>query len=74
MISVEGRDEGEMGLVRTLHGDENPDGPGFLEEVIPLGVRETLKVARQFRQVGLFARAADPEGRLAGQLAPDPAG
>jgi N,N-dimethylformamidase len=66
MISVEGRDEVEMELVRALHGDENPDGPGFLEEVIPLGLPKTLKVARQFTQVGSFARAADPEGRLDG--------
>jgi N,N-dimethylformamidase len=66
MISVEGRDEVEMELVRALHGDENPDGPGFLEEVIPLGLPKTLKVARQFTQVGSFARATDPEGRLDG--------
>lgn len=66
MISVEGGDEVEMELVRALHGDENPDGPGFLEEVIPLGLPKTLKVARQFTQVGSFARAADPEGRLDG--------
>ena len=66
MISVEGRDEVEMELVRALHGDENPDGPGFLEEVIPLGLPKTLKVARQFTQVGSFARATDPEGWLDG--------
>src|SRR3990167_3248496 len=66
MISVEGRDEVEMELVRALHGDAHPDGPGFLEEVIPLGLPKTLKVARQFPQVGSFARAADPEGRLDG--------
>jgi len=66
MISVEGCDQVEMELVRALHGDENPDGPGLLEEVIPLGLPKTLQVARQFTQVGSFARAQDPEGRLDG--------
>lgn len=66
MISVEGRDQVEMELVRALHGDENPYGPGYLEEVIPLGLPKTLHVARQFTQVGSFAHAQDPEGRLDG--------
>ena len=66
MISVEGRDEVEARLVRVLHGDENPDGPGYLEEAVSIDLPKSLKVKRQFTQVGSFARADDPEGKLDG--------
>ncbi len=66
MISVEGRDEVTPRLVRVLHGDENPEGPGYVEEAVDLSLPATLQVRRQFTQVGAFARAQDPEGRLDG--------
>ena len=31
MISVEGQDHVTASLVRVIHGDENPDGPGYVE-------------------------------------------
>ena len=64
MISVEGRREVEAQLVRLLHGDENPDGPGFVEREVDGTEPMTLAVTRQYTQVGSFARCADPEGRL----------
>ena len=66
MISVEGRDEVKAHLVRVLHGDENPEGPGYVEEAVDIALPASLKVKRQFAQVGSFARADDPEGRLDG--------
>jgi len=66
MISVEGRDEVEARLVRILHGDENPEGPGYLEEAVAIDLPKALKVKRQFTQVGSFARADDPDGKLDG--------
>ena len=66
MISVEGRDEVSARLVRVLHGDENPDGPGYVEEAVDVALPASLKVKRQFTQVGSFARADDPEGKLDG--------
>ena len=66
MISVEGRDEVKAHLVRVLHGDENPEGPGYVEEAVDIALPASLKVKRQFTQVGSFARADDPEGRLDG--------
>ncbi len=66
MISVEGRDEVSARLVRVLHGDENPDGPGYVEEAVDVALPASLKVKRQFTQVGSFARADDPQGKLDG--------
>jgi N,N-dimethylformamidase len=65
-ISVEGRDTVTPQLVRVIHGDENPDGPGYVEEVIAIALPETLSVKRQFTQVGSFARALDPNALLDG--------
>lgn len=55
MISGEGVEEAEAMLVRLIHGDENPDGPGFIEEEIPGAVTERLHVRRQFTQKGAYA-------------------
>ena len=34
MISAEGTNEVRAELVRLVHGDFNPDGPGFIEESV----------------------------------------
>lgn len=66
MISVEGRHEVEAKVVRLLHGDENPDGPGFIEEEVEMELPHFLNVRRQYTQIGSFARCDDPDGRLDG--------
>jgi N,N-dimethylformamidase len=66
MISVEGRDAVTPRLVRVLHGDENPEGPGYVERPVDLPLPAELQVKRQFTQVGSFARAEDSENRLDG--------
>ncbi len=65
-ISVEGSGEVEAQLVRLVHGDENPDGPGFLEEEVASSIPGSLQVKRQFTQIGSFSSASDPERRLDG--------
>ena len=35
MLSAEGVAEAQVDLVRLIHGDEHPEGPGFIEEVVP---------------------------------------
>ena len=55
MVSGEGVSETRAMLVRLIHGDENPLGPGFVEEEIPGAVPEVLHVRRQFTQKGSFA-------------------
>ena len=66
MISVEGRDVVTPRLVRVMHGDENPEGPGYVERAVDLPLPTEIAVKRQFTQVGSFARAEDPEGHLDG--------
>lgn len=66
MISVEGRREAEVKLVRLVHGDENPDGPGFIEEEVDIVLPRQLAVKRQYTQLGSFALCDDPDGKLDG--------
>ncbi len=65
MVSAEGADEAELQLVRLIHGDENPEGPGFVEREVDAPVNGTHAVARQHTQLGSFVRVADPDARLA---------
>ncbi|MEO0679598.1 MAG: N,N-dimethylformamidase beta subunit family domain-containing protein [Pseudomonadota bacterium] len=65
MVSAEGAKEVRAELVRLVHGDFNPEGPGFIEEVVASDIPATLSVKRQYTQNGSFARVADPDGRLA---------
>jgi N,N-dimethylformamidase len=64
LVSAEGARETDAQLVRLLHGDQNAEGPGFVEEEIGNPVNGSLAVKRQFTQIGSFAVAEDPEGRL----------
>lgn len=66
MISVEGSQQVEARLVRLLHGDENPEGPGFIEKEVEVDLPHRLEVKRQYTQIGSFARCADPDSRLDG--------
>ena len=65
MVSAEGTDRVELQLVRLIHGDENPEGPGFVEREVDAPVNGTYPVTRQHIQLGSFVRVADPDGRLA---------
>jgi len=67
MISAEGVTRTRAMLVRLIHGDENPEGPGFIEEEIPGAVPDLLPVRRQFTQKGSYAEVPGFETR-------DPAG
>ena len=67
MLSGEGVSSARAMLVRLIHGDESPEGPGYVEQEIPGAVPETIALQRQFTQVGAFARvdgfaAHDPCG------------
>jgi N,N-dimethylformamidase len=65
MVSGEGMEAVDAQLVKLIHGDENPDGPGFVEEEVASDIPATLAVSRQFTQVGSHAVVHDPEQRLA---------
>ena len=65
MVSAEGTDRAVLQLVRLIHGDENPEGPGFIEREVDAPVNGTHAVAKQYTQLGSFVRVTDPESRLA---------
>ena len=52
-------------LVRLIHGDEHPDGPGFVERPVASSIDREWPACKQYIQKGNFLRVADPQGRLA---------
>lgn len=65
-ISAEGTHKVQAQLVRLLHGDENPDGPGYVDELVDSPINGTLDVQRQFTQLGNYCHAEDAENQLGG--------
>lgn len=65
MVSAEGTKEVKAEIVRLVHGDFNPEGPGFIEESVATDIPATLTVKRQYTQNGSFSRVDDADGRLA---------
>lgn len=66
MLSVEGAEEARTELVRIVHCDEHPAGPGYSEESVPGIGAGRIAVRSQPTQKGNFLRIADPQGRLSG--------
>ena len=63
MVSGEGVETARAQLVRLIHGDEDPQGPGFVEKEVPGAVPEVLHVRRQFTQKGSYAEVPGMETR-----------
>ena len=53
-------------LVRLVHGDRNPAGPGYKEEAIPSALDAQQTVGTQFTQVGAYVEVADTANQLDG--------
>lgn len=66
MLSAEGTTSADAHLVRLIHGDENPLGPGFIEEAISASCNGPVQLARQYTQVGSFVEIPDPDGLALG--------
>lgn len=64
-VSADGTNQAEAQLVRLIHGDQHPSGPGFIEEEVACEFNGTWAVKKQFTQVGSFLTVADPDCRLA---------
>jgi N,N-dimethylformamidase len=64
MVSAEGVAEAQVQLVRLIHGDMAPGGPGFVEREVAASMNGTVALTTQFTQTGSFVRVADPAGRL----------
>ncbi|MEG6508857.1 N,N-dimethylformamidase beta subunit family domain-containing protein [Methyloligella sp. 2.7D] len=64
-VSADGTDTVDAQLVRLIHGDEHPDGPGFIEEEVDCEANGVWDVEKQFTQVGSFLEVEDPAKTLA---------
>lgn len=64
-VNADGTDVAEAQLVRLIHGDQHPAGPGFVEREVTSPVDGTWQVRKQFTQLGSFLAVEDPESRLA---------
>lgn len=65
MVSARSVQQANAQIVRLIHGDEHPDGPGCVEVLVDAEVNGRVPVREQRTQVGSFARVRDPDGRLA---------
>ncbi len=64
MVSAEGVAEAEVAIVRLVHGDENPAGPGFIEREVARPLAGPIKPMRQYSQLGSYVEIPDPENRM----------
>jgi N,N-dimethylformamidase len=64
-VNADGADTAEAQLVRLIHGDQHPTGPGFIEEPVHCPANGTWAVKKQYTQIGSFLEVGDPDGRLA---------
>jgi len=64
MLHDETAGQADVCLVRLLHGDENPLGPGFVEREMPSALPSVLGVGPQRTRKGSYAVAHDPGGLL----------
>ena len=65
MASADATETVRADLVRLIHGDETPGGPGFMEEHIASPINRDWPAQKQYIQKGNFVRVADPRGLLA---------
>jgi N,N-dimethylformamidase len=65
MASADGTERVRAELVRLIHGDEHPAGPGFIEQKLASAIERDWPARKQYIQKGSFLRVADPQGVLA---------
>lgn len=63
-VSADGTATADAQLVRLIHGDEHPDGPGFLEHAIDHPANGPWAVKKQYTQLGSFLIVDDPARKL----------
>ena len=64
-VSADGTQSADAQLVRIIHGDEHPNGPGYMDEEIESDLNGKWDVKKQFTQLGSFLRVNDPNNLLA---------
>jgi N,N-dimethylformamidase len=63
-ISAEGTPIVSAQLVRLIHGDEHPDGPGFIEREVESHINHDWPAQRQYAQQGNYLTVADEADKL----------
>lgn len=63
-VNADGTDTAQAQLVRLVHGDAHPDGPGFVEVEHDCPANGAWAVSKQYTQVGSFLTVEDPQGHL----------
>lgn len=63
-VNADGTDTAAAQLVRLVHGDQHPDGPGFIEHEVDCAANGEWAVKKQFTQVGSYLTVDDPNGHL----------
>ncbi len=64
-VHADGTLSAQAQLVRLIHGDAHPAGPGYIEEELACELNGEWAVRKQYTQVGAFLTVADPAHRLA---------
>jgi N,N-dimethylformamidase len=64
MVSAEGTETYQADVVRLIHGDTNPAGPGFKEEVVDTPLNGQYWARHQPTHAGSHVVVADTAGRL----------
>lgn len=66
MLAADRARDAEVQLVRLVHGDVNPGGPGFIEREVAADCNGRAAIAPQHTQAGSFAVVDDTAGALPG--------
>jgi N,N-dimethylformamidase len=64
-VHADGTKTVDAQLVRLIHGDAHPAGPGYNEEEVACDLNGAWEVRKQYTQVGSYLTVDDPERRLA---------
>lgn len=63
-VSVDNALQAQVEIVRLIHGDEHPEGPGFIEEVVPTSLSGAHAVTKQFVNDGNAVLVEDSRNLL----------
>lgn len=63
-VNADGINKADAQLVRLIHGDQHPDGPGFIELEVDCSLNGEWQVKKQFTQLGSYLVVNDSEQQL----------
>src|SRR5258708_12860399 len=63
-VNCDGANEAAAQLVRLIHGDTGPAGPGHVEVEVDSPINGRWAVKKQFTQLGSFLKAPHPDPNL----------